>query len=112
VHQIGVISLCLLLASCAHTPYSPGALSHIQQGKRDYQAGLYRKALQQLMPEAQAGYPEAQYTVGYLYYYGQGVAPDQEVGILWIARAAKQGYPPAIRAMRLIRAHQDEASHP
>ena len=76
--------------------------SYLAQGKRFFQAGYYRQALNELLPLAADGNAEAQYAVGYMYYYGYGVAQDTDVGYFWICRSARQGYRPAQEAIRLM----------
>ena len=100
---IGIITC--LFAGCASQGTSIGDNAYLQQGQRDFKAGYYRQTLRELMPLAQAQNPKAQYTVGYLYYYGRGVAQDKEIGIIWIERAAKQHYAPAVKALKIIRSH-------
>ncbi|MBA3661618.1 MAG: hypothetical protein H0W64_07820 [Gammaproteobacteria bacterium] len=78
--------------------------SYLNQGKRFFEEGFYKKAMRELLPlacgcEANA---EAQYAVGYMYYYGYGVAQDTDVGYFWISLSAAQGFVPAINAERLM----------
>ena len=101
-----IFIICLLslsLLACATTPtstsLSSGQISNLQQGKRFFDAGYYKRAMQQLLPLACDGVPDAQYAVGYMYYYGLGVAQDTDVGYFWIRRAANQRYLTAIRAL-------------
>jgi TPR repeat protein len=88
-------------ASVANTTY-PATASELQQGKRDFDGGYYRSAMRRLLPLACNGNAEAQYAVGYMYYYGYGVAQDTDVGAFWIERSARQNYPPAVKAMENI----------
>lgn len=76
--------------------------AELQQGKRYFNSGYYKSALRDLLPLAVDGNVEAQYAVGYMYYYGAGVTQDTEVGYFWIHRAAKQHYQPAIKALTMI----------
>ncbi|TAK75199.1 MAG: sel1 repeat family protein [Gammaproteobacteria bacterium] len=78
-------------------------MSVLQQGKRDFKAGYYRRAMRELLPLACDGYAEAQYAVGYMYYYGNGVTQDTEVGYFWIKRAADQGFVPAEKALEIVK---------
>ncbi len=96
--------LALTLISCAlpHPPPRTYTESELLQGKRDFDAGYYKRAMRELLPLACEGNPEAQYAVGYMYYYGLGVAQDTDVGYFWIKRAADQNYRPAIKALELI----------
>ena len=72
--------------------------SYLENGKRLFEEGFYKKAMQQLLPVAVNGNAEAQYAVGYMYYYGFGVAQDTNVGYFWIQRSAAQHYTPAVLA--------------
>lgn len=76
--------------------------SELQQGKRYYDAGFYKRSMHVLLPLAADGNAEAQYAVGYMYYYGFGVAQDTDTGEFWINRAAKQHYEPAINALQTV----------
>ncbi len=93
-----VLVLCIgsfLLAGC-FTQYN------LQQGIYSFQAQDYRKAFILLKPEAIKGNPDAQYAVGYMYYYGQGITEDRKQAFSWISAAAKVGQPDAITAMKIL----------
>jgi TPR repeat protein len=97
------ILVCLLslsLIACATT--SPRIQSEVAQGKRYFAQGYYKRAMHELLPLACDGDPEAQYAVGYMYYYGLGVAQDTDVGHFWIKRSADHHYRPAIKAIEII----------
>lgn len=91
----------LLIASCAETVSS----SNVQQGKGYFQSGNYKQAFQVLMPAALKSDGDAQYAVGYMFYYGYGVKRDKEAGIYWLEHAARQENPDAIKALAII--HHD-----
>jgi hypothetical protein len=71
-------------------------------GKIKFSEGHYRQAFRQLLPVAVYGRPEAQYAIGYMYYYGYGPSRDSESGIFWMTKAAECHYVPAIRALEMI----------
>lgn len=106
--------LSLALVGCATTHHidpchlSIKSLEELQQGKRYFETGYYKRALCMLLPLACDGVPEAEYAIGYMFYYGYGVAQDTTVGSIWIHRAADKGYPPAIHALNLIRKDRPE----
>lgn len=83
-------------------PMSPATMSELQQGKRLFQDGYYKRAMSQLLPLAVDGIAEAQYAVGYMYYYGFGVTQDTPSGDFWIRRSADQGFKPAIEALSIM----------
>ena len=62
----------------------------------------FRQAFVRLRPEAEKGNPEAQYAIGYMYYYGQGVIEDRRKAWNWITLSAKQGNPDAQAAMAIL----------
>jgi len=88
--------LVLLLVSCT-TSWRP--TQEIQLGKAKFEAGYYRDAFRQLLPAAIEGNQQAQYAIGYMYYYGYGVPLDTETGIFWIKKSADQHYPLAVQAL-------------
>jgi len=59
-------------------------------------------SVEQLQQAAEAGDPDAQYALGYMYYNGKNVSPDTQMGLNWIKRASVQGQEQAIEAMRLL----------
>lgn len=105
--------LPILVVGCAtSTGYSPRVTSELQQGQRYFEQGYYKKAMQDLLPLACDGNPQAQYAVGYMYYYGYGVAQDTDVGYFWIKRSADQHYEPAVKAIRLMSQEKDQRFRP
>lgn len=75
---------------------------NLQEGIKSFQEQNYRQAFIRLTPEAEKGNPDAQYAVGYMYYYGQGVTEDKQKALYWINCAAKKGQPDAIEALRIL----------
>ncbi len=53
---------------------------------------------------AHNGDADAQYALGYLYYYGIGTIKDKKAGLIWIRKAARQGQPLAIEALKSLEA--------
>jgi TPR repeat protein len=99
--------LSFTLIACATTTttptmQSPRVTSEVAQGKRDFEAGYYKRSMHELLPLACDGSAEAQYAIGYMYYYGYGVGQDTEVGYFWIKRSSDQGYDPAGKALRYM----------
>lgn len=96
--------LFLLLQGCATTPsVSPSEEARIQ-AKIAYMLSDYQRTLAIVLPRAEAGEPWAQYTLGYMYYYGRGIAQDRQTAKRWIESAAAKGYGPAQQAMRRLSA--------
>lgn len=91
-----IFSLCFMCTGC---------IKHLDliEGIQAFRLQNYRDAFVRLLPEAKRGQADAQYAVGFMYYYGQGVVEDQEKALFWIRLAACQGQSEAIAALKLIR---------
>lgn len=96
--QIILMSCIVLLSAC-------GSYRHneLEVGIKYFKAGHYRQAYLRLKPEAEEGQRDAQYAVGYMYYYGQGVVEDRNQAHYWICKAAHAGQPEAIEALKRIK---------
>lgn len=93
----------LLLQGCASTPPAAASAETARaQAKAAYLAQDYPRTLTIVEPLAIAGEPWAQYTLGYMYHYGRGVAQDRQMAKQWIQRAADQGYAPAQQAIQRL----------
>ncbi|MFC3907771.1 sel1 repeat family protein [Legionella dresdenensis] len=73
------------------------------EGINCFRAQQYRSAFVLLKPEAVKGQPDAQYAIGYMYYYGQGVVENRKKAWFWICKAAKAGQPEAIQALKILK---------
>jgi TPR repeat protein len=91
-----VISLfsILLLVSCSSL--------NLKEGIQSFRDQDYRRAFIRLKPEAEKGQPDAQYAVGYMYYYGQGVVESRKKAWFWINQAASLGQRDAVAAVQLL----------
>lgn len=56
----------------------------------------YKEAIKWYRKAAKAGYADAQFSLGYCYLNGQGVATDEEVAFKWMKKAAEQKHPEAM----------------
>lgn len=103
----GLLTLCaagvlLALAACASGPDERYAEDRHAQAKAAYLAHDYQRTLAIVEPQAAAGAAWAQYTLGFMYYYGRGVRIDRPLARQWIQQAAAQDYPPAKEALRRL----------
>lgn len=92
---------------CISTLFLHGCFySHINlnEGIASFKVQDYRRAFIRLMPEAEKGNADAQYAIGYMYYYGQGVVEDRGRAMYWIKCAAEKGQKEAIAAMQILTA--------
>ncbi|MCL5271788.1 MAG: sel1 repeat family protein [Gammaproteobacteria bacterium] len=85
-----------LMVACVSNPLN------FREGIQSFKAQDYRRAFIRLKPEAARGQPDAQYAIGYMYYYGQGVVEDRKKAWYWINMAAQAGQPDAIVATQIL----------
>ena len=75
---------------------------NLHEGIESFRAQDYRRAFIRLKPEAERGHCDAQYAIGYMYYYGQGVVEDRKKAWYWINMAAQKGQADAITATKIL----------
>lgn len=61
-----------------------------------------QSTLPQIKRAAEEGDPDAQYALGYMYYYGRGVTQDMAQAKQWIKKAANQGQQQAVQAEKIL----------
>lgn len=97
-----VLLTAMMLYACTAMKSHGHADSRLENGKTSFLAKDYNNAYKQLLPLAEKGNADAQYAVGYMYFYGKGVAQNKEAAKTWLQKAAAQGEPAAIKALALI----------
>lgn len=103
--RICVALIMLYCAGCARD-------LNLREGSTSFRVQNYRDAFVRLMPEAKAGQPDAQYAIGYMYYYGQGVVENRKKAVYWIKRAASCGQTEAQAALKMIEAQPLDVGKP
>ncbi|WP_051555149.1 tetratricopeptide repeat protein [Legionella fairfieldensis] len=93
----------LLLCSLLFTEVACVNKANLNEGIACFHGQNYRQAFIHLKPEAEKGQPDAQYAIGYMYYYGEGVIEDRKKAWFWINRAAAAGQPDAREAVKILR---------
>lgn len=101
--KIKTIFSILLVATLLQACASPHMSQEFQLGKIRFEDGNYKQAFHDLLPLAASGNCEAQYAVGYMYYYGLGVPKDCESGVFWMKKSADQHYEPAQKALQMLK---------
>lgn len=101
--MLGCVST-LLLAGCSKAPKADQtAQGDVPPACRGNPYLMrYGCSLKKVQTAAINGNPDAQYALGYMYYYGIRTPRDPQSARLWINRAAVQGQPLAQRAQRLL----------
>ncbi|WP_435103848.1 hypothetical protein [Arhodomonas sp. AD133] len=96
---LAAFAASLILAGCATAPQDGGTAPEIAEARQAWLDGDFDRAFPALRDAAATGQPRAQYAVGYMYYYGQGVAEDTDKALAWIRRAAASGDALAVEAL-------------
>ena len=94
-----IVIVLTLLAGCQTTD---PRLSTYENGKINFQHQNYGVAFKQLLPAAYHGQAQAQYAIGYMYYYGLGTTKDKNAAIQWMRKAAHNHNLAAKQALALI----------
>jgi TPR repeat protein len=81
-----LILVGLLLASAS------AFAGDLEDAKAAYERGDYATAVSKLTTAAKQGNSHAQFNLGVMYFYGDGVSRDQDKGVYWFMKAAEQGY--------------------
>ena len=84
-----ILVIGLLLIGLAQSAVSAAAA--VEDGLAAYRRGDYAGALRLLRPHARQGDPSAQFHLGLMYEFGDGVASDDAVAAEWYRKAAEQG---------------------
>lgn len=100
--MIALLLSCTLLVTLLGCSHHKPKVDPYAQAQVDFKAGHYDKAAAQLMPLAQSGNADAQYTLGYMYYYGLGMKRDRTQGYFWLQTSAASGNPKANAALEIL----------
>jgi TPR repeat protein len=92
-----IIATATALCGCMNGQY------FVDKGKQNYYAKRYRKAFINLKEGAEKNNADAQYALGYMYYYGEGVTEDKQKALFWFNRAALNGHEKAIEALNRLK---------
>ena len=104
--KILLIGCALLLTACGNTT------QQLQHGKEHFAQKNYTEAFKDLKPAAEKGNKDAQYAVGYMYFYGKGTDKDKKAARKWIRKAADQGQSQAIKALESMKKKPVETAAP
>ncbi len=85
-----MIMIGLCLTGCVTTPTETPEQT-LALGRANFAVHNYELAYKNLNPLAEKGNAEAEYAIGYLYYYGYFVARDEKHAIELMKKSAAQG---------------------
>lgn len=103
---LGFIAVTLLITGCASQPSYSNDTEQLAVAKEAFMQHEYVQAVYLFEPLAIRGHSQAQYALGYLYYYGLGVAQNTKLATKWLASAAAKGNKKALKALELITQQQ------
>ena len=85
--------LALIAALCAGFTLglTAPAWAGFDEGVAAYNRGDFATAIREWRPLAEQGNAKAQYNLGLMYHYGQGVPQDDAEAVKWYRRAAERG---------------------
>ncbi len=97
--RASVILCTALLAACANQ-------QRMNIAELDFVREHYTLAFNHLQLPARHGDPDAEYAMGYMYYYGKGVVEDRKRAEYWFKLAADGGQHDAALALKMIQAQK------
>lgn len=98
--SLAALALALSLAGCAGTRTQAEAETpQLEQGRQAFLAEDYARAAPLLQQAAMSGNPQAQYALGYMYYYGLGVKQDRREALALMRESAAGGDERAVQAL-------------
>ena len=84
-------TLLLCLTMLAGWPAAATAQANYEAGVIAYESGEYARALKEFRPLAAQGVSDAEFMLGAMYFYGNGVVRNDAFAAIWFHRAAQQG---------------------
>jgi TPR repeat protein len=98
-----LISIALICSGCATTSGGDEEQNEeLEIAREQFHKKQYESSAITLLPLARAGNAEAQYSLGYLYYYGLGIPRNEDYGWQLIQASAEQGNDRAVAALTLL----------
>ncbi len=105
------LSGCSGTAEVKPATNNAGQSAQFMKAKAAYLAFDFAVAFPLMLKEAGIGNQDAQYAVGYMYFYGQGVGVNYEESLKWIRKAAEQGNSKAFKALAIVNAKRTSSNN-
>lgn len=107
IHKIAAISLALMSFFAVQEIIAATDASSSKASDSQHPTLTF----DQIKMAAESGDPDAQYALGYMFYYGKSGAPKNvNLAKTWIAKAANQKQPQAMKALALMTGVQSEVT--
>jgi septal ring-binding cell division protein DamX len=97
---VAVSLMAAAMVGCASSG-APRVDTGLEQARSAYAQGDYGRAAQLLAIPAMQGNAEAQYALGYMYFYGRGVRQDRYRAVAWFRDASRLGHHNAGKALAM-----------
>lgn len=95
-----IFAIALIAGLAASSPAT--ARDNFKTGSTAYSVGLYGSAARHWLTLAEKGHPPAQYNVGRMLYYGQGMRRDRIEAYKWFLIARDNGVRRSAEATRIL----------
>lgn len=102
IRYLAVILFCTTLTGCETAVERTLSMA---EAKTSYSKGELERAFRITEVMAYEGDAEAQYALGFMYIKGAGAPRNEDLGLLWIEKAANQGNSKALAALDMIQNH-------
>ncbi len=103
---IPVLTLAATLSGCTRHQHNMPDLHPAKTACNDVPyLRKYNCSVDRIEQLAEAGNMDAEYALGYMYYYGIGTDKDSYTAIAWIRAAAGQGQSDAVKAINMVDLH-------
>lgn len=99
---VGLLTLSLGGCEIFHDWGRPGSYTANAECSGNAFLERYNCSIERIQQSAENGNPDAQYALGYMYFYGINTVRDVQTAQLWIRRAAAQNQPLARRALEAL----------
>lgn len=96
-----IVCLIVCLSGCISNINAPTS-QELEIAKWHYDRGNYDNNMVTIEKYAQQHYPDAEYILGYSYFYGKGKPINRKLANVYLQRAAQQQYYPALLALKII----------
>lgn len=95
-----ITTVCFSLTACmsAQQRYDQDYII----AKHNFDQQDYTTAFRKIKVPAKAGNPNAQYALGYMYYYGKGTVENPKLARYWFQQAAQRGQSDAQKALQTM----------
>ncbi len=93
--RTGLRHLAASLVACLGLVCAAPVEAGFAEGYAAYHNGDYETAFEEFLPLAQAGDEVAQFNLGFMYDFGEGIPENDAEAVRWYRRAAEQGHAPA-----------------